>query len=678
MGNPVITSYGTETDRPLTAVTIVALGQAITSLFDGDRIFSLIGEADGGAAGKAYFVRNEREVDLVLRGGALRDSANAAFSASPDRSRRPAGGIVVNIRPGTPARKDFLGNGAPITLTAGAGSTATSLVLAAVSGLTGPIPVGTVLSFASGAKVVKTAAPITNNAGTQTVAITTISGALIAASDTASYVEAVFILETKRVRDRANQTTYNLSGSAALGYTLSIKDNDTGDSISVSNLGKGLQLRYVGAAAGAKTVTITTVGGVKRLQTAIAGNSAENLDIPLPAGTTIRSLLSTLANFPAYQALIGRDANLDASLLDPVSAVDISAGYAVLMAINGDIALYFSSGSPASLVTYTAGPSAGTLVSPVAGYFTGATSSNPTNTDWAAGVNALREYSFSTISAITDDETVLAGIRTALAARADPSQARWTQFFQGGLMSDLPADSSSAAVSAYIATITTKIASINDPRVQYVASTLTINDPNTGIPRTAKTYEVAAMLAGLAAALGPNISLTYKTLVGSAPFPDYDVSGLNLSNRAVGIGATILETSGLTGPVRVVLDRTTYVGEPNRIYESGQGMRTADAIGRSIKGIEEAYIPGAPGLTETLTDYRRALDELHKSFQARNWITPGINTLGQKVDAYDLEIRPTQFEGRYVRTLSTVNIVLELLVGEHNLTPQVVEIETTT
>lgn len=679
MTEPIRTSGGYETNRPNVFVTIKVAQQARTALVDGDRTIVLVGEAEGGAPNTPYLVRSEREATEILRRGQLLDAAKLAFSPSPNRSLRPPAMLLVNPKPGTPARHDFLSTNAAITLTATTGGPASGEAALGVNlsaALAGAIPKGTRFTF-TGSKVVETTADFgtVGTTGAQSINVKWISGAAIVAGatpDTASYVEAMFVLETVTYRELANQTTYAVSGAKATGYTITVKDTETGLSLTGTDLGLGLLIRYTGATAGTATVAVATVSGVKRLQTAIPSDPAQAVDIPL-AGKKIRDLVTILNNVGVYAAVSARDGNLDADLLDVAAAVDIKVANPVkLTATKGDISLFFATRA-ADFVKYTSGPADGSLATGVSGYFARGASGTTLTADWQAAVEALADHSFAVIVPLTDDEAIASAVRSVNADRSDPSVGRFGQVFLGAPMADQPADSTVAVVNAWLTTVQQKVQNINDHRTVYVVSTATVADPVTGVARKAKTFEVAAMLAGLKAALGPDIPLTYKNLAVSEPFPKMDNTR---SDRAVKYGALALEVAGVGGPTRVILGRNAYVGEPRAVYESEQGVAITNSIARSFKALQESFIPGNKANTSQLTLFAREAERFYESFARRGWLTAGLDTVtGEPVPAYRVEVLPTAYQGRLVRSRATVNPALEFVAAEHEMTVTTAEIE---
>jgi hypothetical protein len=669
-----ISVAGRDVKRPVTAVTVQALNGNIGVTPDPDRIVALIGDAESGVPGQVYQVTDPNQLDALFRSGDLYIAAKQAFQPSTSSTLRPVALYCVNTKPGNRAARAVLGSGAAVTVTAGAGSTLTSLVSTGITGaLVGTaLPAKTILSFASGATVVQLLAdlPIAG----ATVAIRTISGPAVVAASTSSVIEPAFVLESTGYRDPANQLYLELSGNLTSGYSVALKNQITGEKLNTTpRIGLALSLKYTGGAAGVKTVSVVNVGGQRYLQTTIAAAPLESVSIGL-GGLTIASLVSALNSLGVYQANISRDGALTADSIDLASAVDISV-QGQLTAIKPDLKKFFTYGSGAAYATYIEG-GATTIASPQVGYFSGGNTPVQTTPEqaqsWATATDNLAPFDFAEMVPLTEDSALKSGVVAANAARSDIFVARFSHVWLGIPASLLPSDDRNATqVATYISNVLAYTQANNDPRIRVVASVGDVIDPITKLPRRCAPWESAVKGAALRASFGPGEPLTNKYVSLTNPFPrlSFDNSG----TLTVG-GAIVFEIAGANGPTKIVRGVTAYTGVDNPVYESETGMAIVDSIGRSQKQLMDAMIPGQKATAAQLQAYSREARRMYDNFKAREWIQAGIDANGAKVGAYTFTLLGTSYQGRLVRSSSLVNPVLEFVAGEHQITAQAVEI----
>lgn len=760
MAEAILLSDGTRSAASVTAVTIKALRNAATVNPDRDSTVAMIGASSRGAPYVPYLLSNAEDAGKVLGNGVAAKRAKKMFRpAGPDGPALPTM-YVVNPVPGTPAYLSVPSAVASKTVTIGTGSTLTSLVVASISPVpSAAVPIGTVFNLSGGRTVQLLEALPASGAGT--VAIQTLVGTAAVAANTATYVEAAYMLRTKQYREDANSTLLAMTGSASSGYAIKITDNATGDSQSVSKIGLALTISYTGSAVttfaiGGVTATgttppavtltgtpldsygirieITTAGalataafrwskdggltytsgiltaatvvlgatgltanfpagpyavnnvytatsvsnnkvqivnvlGVNRLQTIIPGATTEQLDIALVSGLTVRGLATLIAQFGVYQATASRDGVLDASLIDLQAATDIRTP-AQLTALVGDAALYFNS-TASSLVDYIAGPGAGFAGAGINAYFVGGTTGVLTAADWAKSAAALATKNFAEFVALTDDEAILFALRAANTARASSTSAKFTHFWQGVADSDLPSDSTASNVTNYVAVLDAKLLSINDSRTSFVACVHSDTDPDTGLLVRLKGYEVAAQLAALRCAVGPNEPISGDLITGSAPFPLMPNDALK--SRFAEVGATIIEVNDATGALKLGRTVTTYRGEPSPIEESEKGMAVVNSIGSALK-LALGELPGKNASTTELNKFKRNVGARLKAFVDRGWLTAGTDASGISQPPYTLILLPTQFQGRLVQLKIFVNPTLEFVSVEASVVARAVEI----
>jgi hypothetical protein len=482
----------------------------------------------------------------------------------------------------------------------------------------------------------------------------------------------VFTLKTAKYGLRANQCRFTLTGSAAAGFSFTFYDEDLAyTSPTATKLGLALQISYSGAGSAA-TVTVTTVSSVKRLQTAVTGASGQNLDIPLYAGTKVRDVVAAINATGVYAASVQQDGDLDASLIDDAAALDIKTAAKLLTSTKPGLAYYFQNKIGPGLVEYTSGAS---VLAPVAvsAYFAGAAGGASIAADWQKAANALDAYDFAAIVPCTSTSALISGVRGVNQARNSAAVGRFSMLYQASITA-LPADSTSANVTTYIDGLEAEIATVNDSDTVVVASAMDITDPVTGLLRQAERWEVAVMLAGYKASVGPAVSLTYKPLPGSNAFPVMDTTSAKLSDRAVKVGALVLENVGTGQTTRIVMGRTSYVGEDNVTLEGELGNAVLKSIGRNAKAFQDDLIGQTPA-TKSLSQYQADLNSFYQRYADRGWLVRGRNAAGESRPPFSVSVLPTTDGGRHVISVAEINPLGEYLYGEHSLKATAVELE---
>jgi hypothetical protein len=664
----VVTSFGLPLARPATFVSVKALASGRAGTVDPNRIAVLIGEAEGGAPYSPVVV-TAAEIDSTWRAGDLVKSGKLHFNPSPNGDLRPNSAIMVNVRPGTSAVAFFYPTGA-VAATFTVASYVTGVVTLTVATTT-VTPARTRLTF-TGGKVFELTVDAQPGL---TLTGKLVSGANPVATDTASYTAPFFGLETNTFRERANLTNFSLATQTNGAYTLSVTDTDNGNGgYAFTDVGLGLVVRYKAVIGGTKTLTIANVGGVQTLTTAISLQASDNLSIQL-SGQTTRAVAALIALNPNYEVIVGRDGSLDANTLDNVAAGDISAALS-LKALKSDFALLLQNNPLALQYTkFIPGLGTGATIVAAAGSFYGGVSAATTANDWALGMESLKDFSFHSLVPLVDGTNVnfaaiLAGIRAANAARADYLSSEFSHIFEPGNDTLLPVTDTKANVDAYVILAGGDIATISDPRISKIVTTGTIADPVTGLARRARLFEVAAMVAGLRMALGADIPVTYKNVRLSAAYPKMSFAQ---SNKMVGLGGFVLETPGRGSVVRVVFNRTTYIGESNAVYESEQGMSIVDSIARGFKESVLDSVIGNKLDAGAFADLSKKARDYLDGFVARGWLTSGFDAQGNAVAPYSFELLPTSYQGRLIRMKVRISPVLEPLVLEAGFTAQAVD-----
>jgi hypothetical protein len=205
-------------------------------------------------------------------------------------------------------------------------------------------------------------------------------------------VTPAFIFTSKRYGVRANNATVAIAvGSTANERVITLRDlNEFGVEVlevspSLGGAGK-FTIRYVGAgSAAAMTITAT------QLTTTVTGAAGDNLAITFADYSSLSDILYAIDNHPAYTAaaLVANVAAFNPANLDAVAAVDIMTALTTVFARNFDLADWVTKNSAIVSVVKTAGL-AGPVAVLVQTALTGGTRGTSANSDWIAGLLALR------------------------------------------------------------------------------------------------------------------------------------------------------------------------------------------------------------------------------------------------------------------------------------------------
>lgn len=666
--NSITAANGTiETYRPGSFVTWRAEDLPSAEDYSADRAIALIGEAEGGEQGRVYTITSLAAAEAIFRAGALLSAIKLAFAAGGTRTPLV---FAVNVLGGTPATFEMPGTG-----------------------------------------------------GEPFARLTT----------------------TRAFRERANQTTLLLTGNAASGYNIAIRDPETGTDVSSNRLGVGLHLQYQGRGTAA-IAEVVVEGGSKYLVVTTEGAS-DGLKIPLTGGVTTRQLAQQISRSGPFNALTGRDATLFAGDLDVTTTpVDImqfdtlgtntalaaassaevvltlaapatiptgtqlryytvggwqftkvtSDGSAsttlkvaslpaalpadaklfaatsrtapALSAVQADFALFFETRAAGMIAFESAGN--GNAPAEVSGHFAGGLTTPAQYASWNAAVDNLSGVPLSVVVPLTDDQAVASGVRASVSLRNSAENAKFCSTISGFDSTRLPGGNTAGEVDSYIAELAAELGAINSYQDQVVTQAMDATDAATGRRVRIPPYMVAAAMAAMRASFGPGESLTYKTLPGSNPFPRLNLAQ---SNAVVRSGGVCLEESNRGSAARIVRDRTTYVGSDNPVYESGKQVAIMNSIARSMRALQDQFIPGNASLTR-LADFQNSANQMLDSRLQAGWLIEGFGPDGDRIEPYTFQLLPTRSGGQHVRSRVFLNPSGEFTVGDSELIGRAVEL----
>ena len=661
-----------KTVTPLSIVTWTAEAVRVSGADGSDRVVALYGEAAGGIPANPYVFTDPVQASKVLLSGELLKGIQYAFSNGAPDGKRPRAIIGVNVRGGSQASfavKDAddavaftlktltyreVANQTTFSLS---GSRATGFNLQVRDSISGAalgytkLGIGLYLQYIGGGK--SATAQIVSVAGKKNLRIVVTGGAA---------GEGLLLPLTElTVRELAQKIQssgpYNVFSArtavlAAEGLDL------TATAVDIMAYGVVGEIDSA-VATGATSLTFkaaTTRAYVSGETLKLRDNGVWRfLQVAADAASGVTALTVVATTFPiSADAVI-----LDGSVADPKALSAVKADFEDFLRVQGS-----------GVVEYVPGDDA--AGDPVAqgGNFAGGGSQPATITDWEAGVEASLDADFGSAVALTNDQGVVFGVRARLEAAKQPTEGKFIQLFMGVDESTLPSGESDAELSAYEQNVRNLTATINSRDGVLVAQTGETTNPQTGRLQRIAPYFVAAMLAGYAASVGRNISLTYKSLRLTNPFP-------NLRTRKDAFtlaGVTVLVPPKKGEAARVELGRTTWVGEDNTIYELEKSVRLCNGIARDLKGIQAALVPGEASKA-ALGRYKRELTVYFDALVAADLLQAGRDQEGNLVQPYEFSIGRTQYQGRLVTTTAKVNPTSEFVVADLALLARPVEIE---
>ncbi|VVB53211.1 Uncharacterised protein [uncultured archaeon] len=448
-----------------------------------------------------------------------------------------------------------------------------------------------------------------------------------------------------------------------------------------NNIGKDpvIKITYSGGAATA-VVTVTSSGLTTTLGT--GAGTDQNISAPFASFPTVQNLVDYINTFTNYQAStsLSSPSTYNGVDMDYMSNVDIiNSGngnylYGVLFAAVNAL----NNGSSIVTAARAASPD-GQLppkvyATPV--YFSGGSTTSPTNADYQACLTALQAYRINFVSLATS-----VTIANGLAAVFGP----WLSSLQGVnechghvgtniLNTPSPAptfDNLQAIVNAF-----------NNPNVNFWSDAVLI--PNDlGAPTQYDSWMSACMAAGFQGGTPPGTSFVNKSLdvLQAIHVPDI-VGGTDMLDPAVNADAMILarfsfmKFNDATKSWNVVRALTTYTQDGND-YNTEPGIRSATnyAVYSIRQDIEQKFLGARTLFTEAGSTADSIMGELlayAKLLEAANIIIKGTQLVNnQKVTLPAIVVDNVSISGdivrlRYgIRPIGSINFIFHTI----NLNP---------
>ena len=326
-----------------------------------------------------------------------------------------------------------------------------------------------------------------------------------------------------------------------------------------NNLGIPFEVAYTGAATGV-TYSVATSGSVATTFTTTGAAAGQNVTIPLGAGNyaTVGAIVQYLNGTGFYSATVLNNGQLPATSLDTATSVALavpSGGvnqYANVYAEYGDVVFwvnqYASSYATAAITPGTTSSSGSPLSGIPLTPFSGATSTPPTNSDYASGFNvALTTPGWAVFADSNASGTIALGC-AHVATASQTVNGQWRRFFSGSNVGD--------TVTA-TQTVAQGMEQIN---ATYVYPGIYANSTFTGQNQLFSGLYVAAMVAGMATGNAVATPLTNKQLNATGVEVQLTPSQINTLQQS---GVMPIWVPQQTGVPTIVSDLTTWQADNN-------------------------------------------------------------------------------------------------------------------
>jgi hypothetical protein len=358
-----------------------------------------------------------------------------------------------------------------------------------------------------------------------------------------------------------------------------------------------LSIKYVGAGVSTAALTISDVGGDRKLTTAIGGLPADDLDITLAelvdgelkSKFTLSSLAALIDGNAAYEASVIAKGDSNATILDYYTAVEIND---VALEMKGDMDqmvgdINLLSSLASAVRTSNVSGLLATFADPA--LFAGATDGVSSNTSFGDGFAALKGIRANNIVPLISKDTGAVSIASVHAFgvthaiemwATDGKSERQVWLSQSGSKTDIK-DAAKAASFYAVAMLG------QEAQVLGADGELTFKDP----------WATACLAAGMRSGseVGEPLTFKFANLVDlRAPALDFDP--LVDFEEFIDAGVMLLEPVD-TGGFRFIVDNTTYGKDANFVYNRGSVVEAAGFVAYDLRKTLEDVFTGTKAKT---------------------------------------------------------------------------------
>lgn len=307
------------------------------------------------------------------------------------------------------------------------------------------------------------------------------------------------------------------------------------------------------------------------------------------------------------------------------------------------------------------------------GYFTGGSTVEPSISDWGLAVRECLRNPIGQLVPATPDQVIVAGAQEEVNALNAAGIKAQVQGISGYDDSRLP--TSTAGFDDYADEIVNQTVATNNHQWQIVFQRGKTRNRRRQRNEELPLYLIAAKIAGIRAALGPNAVLDGAKVGITEVYPSFGTDILDETvNRLVRWGALVLEEGRPGEGASIVLDRTTYVGEDNPVYEDARSVAIMNSLSRRARNVGASILPGT-ATPQRITQYKRELKSMYEAAETQGWITRGIDPVtGEEIPAFEFEVGKTQNGGRDLGSTGFVNVTPSFRHINNKTTARQVEI----
>jgi hypothetical protein len=407
------------------------------------------------------------------------------------------------------------------------------------------------------------------------------------------------------------------NGSSANNKVLTIKKSGVTETLSENAYDAVLSLQYAGADAGAVTMVIQNVSGVKTLTATTSATPADNLAISL-AGKTMQDLVNIIDANAAWTASLStaRLATVSAASLDYIStALDVKTTAKTLRRAQQELLDIVASQSELiSLVQVANVEGLPANVGPV--FLQGAVRGASANSNFQAGFDALLATRCNTVVPLIsqDASALIAGGDT------DPASAFTVDAVNAQALSHCITASNTknrserncfVSKKGSFAAMQTAAQALNHERASMLFQDVQVLD-GSGNLSYKDPWAASCMLAGIQAGTEVGTPATFK-FVNANAIRHQDYNSKTQVDLAIDAGLTPLEESD-SGGFRVVVGNTTYGIDANFVWNRVSVVYAADYVAYNLRQQLEAIFVGNKAATGTAQAIKNTIISIMDSF----------------------------------------------------------------
>lgn len=413
------------------------------------------------------------------------------------------------------------------------------------------------------------------------------------------------------------------NGSSANNKVITIKKSGTTETLSENAYDAVLSLQYTGADAGAVTMVIQDVAGVKTLTATTSATPADDLAIAL-AGKTMQDLVNIIDANAAWTASLStaRLASTSAASLDYIStALDVKTTAKTLRRAQQELLDIVNSQSQLVIMTQVANAEGlPANVGPV--FLSGAVRGASANSNFQAGFDALLAMRCNeVIPLVSQDASALIS-----SGETDPASTftvdavnlqALTHCITASNTKNRSERNCYVSKKGSFASMQSAAQALNHERASMLFQDVQVLGAD-GNLKYVDPWGAACMVAGMQAGMEVGTPTTFKFINANA-IRHQDYNSKTQVDLAIDAGLTPLEEAD-SGGFRVVVGNTTYGIDANFVWNRVSVVAAADYVAYNLRQQLEAIFVGNKGATGTAQSIKNTIISIMDSFLRANII----------------------------------------------------------